>query len=235
MSVKGKIIVIEGTDGTGKATQTQALKDHLTKDGEDIYTMSFPNYDSNSSAAVKMYLGGEITTDSNDIHAKPASMFYAIDRYISYKKYIEPVYKEGNKVIIFDRYTSSNIVHQGSKELAKFEEGSLEGEDALKNIIKWIENAEYVDLGIPRPDITIYLNVPIEYTIKLREGRLNKITGEGKQDILESDTAHLINASKSGLMAAKILGWHVIECIKDNKMRTVEDIHSEIYEAVKKY
>lgn len=234
MSLKGKIIVIEGTDGTGKATQTQALKERLTKDGEDIYSISFPNYDSASSAAVKMYLNGEIASSSDEISSKPASVFYAIDRYISYKKYIEQVYVEKNKVLIFDRYTSSNIIHQGGQEIKKYKDGSKEQEEALENIIKWIENFEYEDMGIPRADITIYLNVPIEYTIELRKKRLNKITGEAKQDLLESDNIHLINASKSGLMAAKLLGWHVIECIKDNKMRTIEDIHDEIYEIVKK-
>lgn len=235
MGLEGKIIAIEGTDGSGKATQAAMLKDRLIREGKDVFSASFPNYESDSSAAVKMYLAGEIAATANEVSAKAASSFYAIDRYISYKRDIEAEYKEAKKVFVFDRYVSSNIIHQGAKQIAGLESGSKESENALKEMIHWVENHEHEDMGIPKPDVVIFLNVPVEYTIKLREQRANKITGEEKQDIHEADINHLLNASKSGVMAAELLGWNVIECVKAGQLRTIEDIHNEIYETISKY
>lgn len=234
MEVKGKLIVIEGTDGSGKATQTAKLKERIQQAGQAIYTTSFPNYDSNSSALVKMYLNGEISGKADDISSKAAATFYAVDRYVTFKKEFESIYKEGGQTLLFDRYAASNIIHQGAKIVSKYNEETQkpEMEKALVSFIQWLDNLEHFDLGIPKADLVIYLNVPIEYTIKLRKERLNKITGKEKQDIHESDISHLINASKAGIMAAEILGWKVIECIKDEKMRTVEDISEEIWQTV---
>lgn len=225
--LNGKIIVIEGTDGSGKQTQTRLLKERLEKEGYEVYTTSFPNYESNSSAAVKMYLGGEISGHANEVSPKAAATFYGIDRYITFKKEFEPIYKEKKKVLIFDRYVASNIIHQGAKII---EQGGETKE--LSDFISWLFSFEHNDLGIPKVDATIYLNVPIETTIKLREERLNKITGGQKQDIHEADTVHLLNASKSGLMAADMLGWNVINCTENGEMRSLEDIHNDIYTAI---
>lgn len=227
-NLKGKIIVIEGTDGSGKQTQTKMLKERLEKEGHEVYTTSFPNYESNSSAAVKMYLNSEIAQNADEISSKAAASFYGIDRYITFKKEFEKIYKEKKKIIIFDRYVASNIIHQG----AKYIKNRAQDEKALACFIDWVYNFEHNDLGIPKADITIYLNVPVEMTTKLREKRLNKITGKQKQDIHETDKSHLVNASKTGLMAAKMLGWNIINCIKDDNIRTIKDIHDEIYRTI---
>ena len=231
MNLNGKIIVIEGTDGSGKQTQTAKLKARLAKEGYEVYTNSFPNYDSDSSAAVKMYLNGEIKPNAEDVSAEAASMFYAIDRYITYKREIEEVYDTQEKVIVFDRWVSSNIIHQGAKVIAEFPEKKL-GRKKLQDFINWLYDIEHRRLGVPEAYRTIYLHVPLEYTIALREKRANKITGGEKQDIHESDDTHLKNASESGLMAAKLIGWDVIECVKDGKMRSIEDIAEEIWQKI---
>ena len=231
MNLSGKIIVIEGTDGSGKQTQTKVLKERLEKCGCKVYTTSFPNYESDSSAAVRMYLNGNIKSNAKDITAKAASMFYAIDRYITFKKEIEPVYERKDSTILFDRWVSSNIIHQGAKLIENISDEE-ERKQALEEFIKWLDSLEHEDLGIPRADTVIYLNVPLEYTIKLRQNRANKITGGEKQDIHESDNSHLKNASQSGMIAAKLLGWNVIECVKDDKMRSIEDISEQIWQIV---
>lgn len=227
--LKGKIIVIEGTDGSGKQTQTKLLKERLNKEGYDVYTTSFPNYESDSSAAVKMYLTGEITTNANEVSPKAAAAFYAIDRYITYKKEFEKIYNDKKHVIIFDRYVASNIIHQGAKII-----NQGENSDALSHFITWLFNFEHNDLKIPKVDITIYLNVPIDVTMKLKSKRPNKITNQVKQDIHESNIDHLLNASKAGLMAAEMLGWNVISCTENGIMRSIEDIHRDIYNTITK-
>lgn len=231
MNLNGKIIVIEGTDGSGKQTQTARLKERLIKEGYDVYTNSFPNYNSDSSAAVKMYLNGEIRPNATEVSAEAASMFYAIDRYITYKREIEEVYAAKDKVIVFDRWVSSNIIHQGAKVVAEFFEKNLRTKK-IQEFINWLYDIEHRRLGVPEAYRTIYLNVPLEYTIALREKRANKITGGDKQDIHESDNSHLKNASESGLMAAKLLGWDVIECVRDGNMRSIEDISEEIWRKI---
>jgi len=227
MCLKGKIIVIEGTDGSGKQTQVGKLTERLIKEGYKVYTNSFPNYKSDSSAAVRMYLKGEIKPKAEDVSAKAASIFYAVDRYITYKKEMEEVYRSGEYVIVLDRYVASNIIHQGAKLI------STGKEKDLAEFIQWLDNLEHGDFEIPRADITIYLNVPVEYTMKLREKRANKITGEKEQDIHEASESHLNDASKAGLTATDKLGWKTIECIKGGNIRAIDDIADEIWNIVK--
>ena len=231
MILNGKIIVIEGTDGSGKQTQSEKLKQRLEDNGYEVYSMSFPNYSSDSSAAVKMYLNGEIREKPTDVSAKAASLFYAVDRYITFKKEIEKVYLEGKKVIVFDRWVASNIIHQGSKLIADMDDEDKKKEELIQ-FIKWLDGIEHNDFEVPKADITIYLNVPTEYTTKLRDNRANKITGGEKQDIHEADKNHLINANMTGLIAAKILNWKVIECVNDGIMRSIEDISEEIWQTI---
>lgn len=229
MKLNGKIIVIEGTDGSGKQTQTALLKQSLENMGYDVYTISFPNYESPSSALVKMYLNGDISNTANQVSAEAASIFYAADRYITYKKEMEEVYKEGKKVILLDRYVGSNIIHQGAKKIKEMENLSKEEqEESLQQFMTWLSNLEYDTLKIPKPDITFFLNVPIDYTIKLREKRVNKITGGDKQDIHEADTNYLKTAYTAGMMASKLLDWKVIPCVENDQMRSIEDIHNDI-------
>jgi len=231
MSLKGKIIVIEGTDGSGKQTQAKLLKERLEQEGYTVYSTSFPNYPSDSSAAVRMYLNGQIKKEAKDVSAKAASAFYAVDRYITYKKEIEPIYTQGESVIVFDRWVESNIIHQGSKLIANIN-GESERSERLIEFITWLSGLEYLDFEVPKPDVTIYLNVPVDYTIELRKNRANKITGGEKQDIHEADARHLIDASVTGMLAANTLNWEVIECVKDGEMRTIEDIAEEIWQRI---
>lgn len=133
MNLNGKIIVIEGTDGSGKQTQTAILRKRLEEEGYKVYSTSFPNYASDSSAAVKMYLNGQICDEAKGVSAKAASVFYAVDRYITYKKEIENVYNEGQHVILFDRWVSSNIIHQGAKLLSDINDKES-AEYELKNL-----------------------------------------------------------------------------------------------------
>ena len=233
MSLKGKIIVIEGTDGSGKQTQAKLLKERLEQEGYTVYSTSFPNYPSDSSAAVRMYLNGQIKKEAKDVSAKAAAAFYAVDRYITYKKEIEPVYTAGESVIVFDRWVESNIIHQGAKEISEIYD-ETERQQKLQEFVLWLHGLEYLDLELPKPDVTIYLNVPVDYTIQLRRNRANKITGGEKQDIHEADERHLIDASTSGMLAAKTLNWQVIECVKDGKMRTIDDIAEEVWQRVNK-
>lgn len=231
MSLNGKIVVIEGTDGSGKQTQARLLKERLEQAGFKVYSTSFPNYSSDSSAAVRMYLNGKIKEHAEDVSAKAASAFYAVDRYITYKREIEQIYKGGESVIVFDRWVESNIIHQGAKMIANIPD-EKERQQHLSSFAKWLYDLEYLDFEVPKPDITIYLNVPLDYTMKLRKNRANKITGGQRQDIHEADDTHLINASESGMMAAKMFNWQVIECVKDGEMRSIEDIAEEVWKRV---
>lgn len=238
MNFNGKIIVIEGTDGSGKETQMKALKSRFEQQGYTVYVKSFPNYESRSSEPVKMYLSGDIGENVNSVAPKAASVFFAIDRYITYKKEIEAIYEAKDQVILFDRFVTSNIIHQASKYImemnSKGEVAEQERLDKLTEFIYWVNNLEHNDLEIPKPDIIIYLNVPIAYTKSLMEGRNNKIDGAQKHDIHERDFAYLEASSVTGLMASKLLGWNVIECVTNNELRTIEDISQEIWQTINK-
>ena len=166
-----------------------------------------------------MYLGGEFGTKPSDVNAYAASAFYAVDRYASYKKVWGQWYENGG-LVLSDRYTTSNAVHQASKE----------PEEKQGEFLKWLYEFEYDRLGLPRPDLVIYLDVPTEYTEKLMRSRENA-TGT-HADIHEKDLAYLTTCRKTGKMAAAFYGWTVIECVRDGRMRSIEDIHEEIYRHV---
>lgn len=233
MKLNGKIIAIEGIDGSGKQTQVEHLKRRLENAGYEVYTKPFPNYDSMSSAPVKMYLQGELGNNPEDVTAKAASILFAVDRYITYKKEMEREYLEGKKVMLLDRYVGSNIIHQASKLISDLQLSDVAKCDKeITDFISWLTNLEYNDFGLPRPDKTIYLNVPVEYAIKLREKRANKITGEKKQDIHEQDNEYLKKCSIVGNTAASLLKWDTVECVNDGKMRTIEEISDEIWNLI---
>ncbi len=223
-----KIFVIEGTDGSGKETQTNLIYKKLVNDGKNVFKTSFPNYDSQSSGPIKEYLAGNISSNPNDISAKAASLFYAVDRYITYKKVVESYYKDDKSIILFDRYISSNLLHQGGKLLGKNNNFSK-----LDEFCDWLLNIELNDLELPKPTQVFFLHVPVDYSILLMKSRNNKFTNDSKKDIHEIDPNHLQNAEASGLYFAKKLNWHIIECIKDNKLRSIEDINNEIYQIIK--
>lgn len=217
----GKLIVIEGTDGSGKSTQFARLSQHLEEDKIAFKHLVFPRYKEESSALIRMYLGGEFGDKPTDVNAYAASAFYAVDRYASYKMDWGKWYEDGG-VVLSDRYTTSNAVHQASKE---------EGE-AQKKYLHWLYEFEYEKLGLPRPDLTIYLDVPTDFTEKMLRGREQATNTHA--DIHEKDMDYLATCRKTGRAAAEYYGWTVIQCVKDGAMRTIDDIHEEIYSAVKK-
>ena len=216
----GKLIVIEGTDGSGKSTQFKRLTEHLAADLQEFKTLVFPRYSEPSSALIRMYLGGEFGTKPSDVNAYAASAFYAVDRYASYKQDWGQWYENGG-LIVSDRYTTSNAVHQTSKE----------PKEKQPDFLKWLYELEYERLGLPRPDLTIYLDVPTDFTEKLLRGR--EAATNTHADIHEKDMQYLATCRETGRAAAAFYGWTVIECVKDGRMRSIEDIHEEIYRHVR--
>ena len=217
----GKLIVIEGTDGSGKSTQFKRLTEHLQQSGQDFRTLVFPRYSEPSSALIRMYLGGEFGTNPSDVNAYAASSFYAVDRYASYKQDWGKWYEEGG-LIVSDRYTTSNAVHQTAKE----------PKEKQSEFLKWLYEFEYDRLGLPRPDLTIYLDVPTAFTEKLMRQREQQTNTQA--DIHEQDMSYLATCRETGRAAARFYGWHIIDCVRDGQMRSIDDIHNEIFALVQK-
>ena len=215
----GKLIVIEGTDGSGKSTQFRLLTGRLEQEGKAFQKLVFPQYSEPSSALIRMYLGGEFGTKPTDVNAYAASAFFAVDRYASYKKVWGQWYENGG-LILSDRYTTSNAVHQASKETPESQAAFL----------KWLYEFEYDHLGLPKPDLTIYLDVPTDFTEKMMRRREQDTNTHA--DIHEQDMTYLATCRRTGKAAAEFYGWTVINCVKDGKMRTIQDIHEEIYRHV---
>ena len=215
----GKLIVIEGTDGSGKSTQFKKLTQRLEAEGRAFQQLEFPQYSEPSSALIKMYLGGEFGNKPSDVNAYAASAFYAVDRYASYKKVWGQWYENGG-LVVTGRYTTSNAVHQASKE----------PEDKQADFLKWLYEFEYDKMGLPAPDLTIYLDVPTDFTEKMM--RVREAETNTHADIHEQDLEYLATCRRTGKAAAEYYGWTVIQCVKDGKMRSIEDIHEEIYRNV---
>ena len=215
----GKLIVIEGTDGSGKSTQFRLLSEHLNADKISFKNLVFPRYQEESSALIRMYLGGQFGSRPSDVNAYAASAFYAVDRYASYKMDWGQWYASGG-LVLSDRYTTSNAVHQASKETG----------NARREYLKWLYEFEYDKLKLPRPDLVIYLDVPTDFTEKMLRGREQSTNTQA--DIHEQDLEYLATCRRTGKAAAAFYGWTVIDCIKDGSMRSIEDIHEEIYRHV---
>ena len=215
----GKLIVIEGTDGSGKSTQFKLLTERLTRENVAFQKLVFPQYSEPSSALIRMYLGGEFGTSPSDVNAYAASAFYAVDRYASYKKVWGEWYENGG-LVVSDRYTTSNAVHQTSKE----------PEEKQAEFLEWLYAFEYDRLGLPRPDLTIYLDVPTDFTEKMMRSR--EAATNTHADIHEQDLSYLATCRRMGKNAAAFYNWTVIECVRDGAMRSIEDIHEEIYRHV---
>lgn len=216
----GKLIVIEGTDGSGKSTQFGLLTQRMARENIEFQKLVFPQYSEESSALIRMYLGGEFGRAPSDVNAYAASAFYAVDRYASYKKVWGDYYQKGG-LILSDRYTTSNAVHQASKE----------PEDQQEAFLKWLYEFEYDRLGLPSPDLTIYLDVPTDFTEKLMRSR--EAATNTHADIHEQDMQYLATCRRMGKKAAAYYHWTVVECVREGKMRTIEDIHEEIYGLVR--
>lgn len=215
----GKLIVIEGLDGSGKATQTKKLKEYLAENNEPVMQISFPDYDSPASSLVKMYLGGELGDNPNDVNAYAASSFYAVDRVASYLQNWKKDYESGT-TILCDRYATSNIIYQ----MSKFPK------EKWDSFIAWQYDFEYNKLGLPAPDKVIYLDVEPEVSQKLMLKRY--LGDESKKDIHEKNLEFLLTCRKSALYAADKLNWTVISCTENGEMKPIEEIFSEILNAL---
>lgn len=218
---KGKLIVLEGLDGSGKATQAKLLAAHLKEQGFSVREITFPNYESDSSALVKMYLAGQFGQHPDDVNAYAASSFYAVDRYASYKKDWGNFYENGG-IIIADRYTTSNAVHQCSK---------LPPEQ-WESFLGWLFDFEFHLLGLPAPDEVIYLQVDPAVSQKLMTQRYHG--DESRKDVHEKDTEYLARSRCAAEYCAAHLGWAVVHCTSGDNMRSIEDIQAEVQEIVLK-
>lgn len=215
----GKFIVIEGLDGSGKATQTELLRKTLESKGNKVTKLTFPDYDNPSSSLVKMYLGGELGDKPSDVNAYAASAFYSVDRVASYLQFWKKDY-DNDKIILADRYATSNIIYQMSK-LPKEEWDSF---------IEFQEDFEYNKLNVPKPDLIIYLDVEPDVSQKLLSGRYKG--DESKKDLHEKNLDFLLNCRRSALYAADKLGWKRITCTANGEMRTIEEISKDIINIV---
>ena len=217
----GYIVVIEGTDGSGKQTQSVKLYERLKAEGYNVIRQSFPNYESNSSAPVKMYLGGELCENASDMDAYQTSALFAVDRLCTYQKDLKSHYDAGG-IIILDRYTQSNMLHQAGKikDLAQRDE-----------FLEWLDNFEFNELKLPRADKVIFLDVPPKVSMRLARER-GELKAGTKQDIHEKDAGHLIDAYNSGKYVANKYNWQVISCVANDNLRSIDEIHEEIYENV---
>ena len=215
MERKGKLIVIEGVDGTGKTTQVKRLRQALQDRGTPARVVFFPNYDSESSALVKMYLRGEMGREPGDVNAYAASAFYAVDRYASFKRDWEDFYRGGG-VVIADRYTTSNAVHQCSKL----------PEDQWPDFLRWLFHFECDLLGIPAPDRVIFLQAEAAVTEKLLLARYGG--DESREDIHEADRAYMARARKAAEYCCCTLGWTPLLCTDGGAMRSIEAIHQDL-------
>lgn len=218
--MSGRLIVIEGLDGSGKATQAARLTAALAGQGKNVKQITFPDYASDSSALIKMYLSGKFGSHPDDVNAYAASTFFSVDRYASYKTDWGAFYNAGG-IVVSDRYTTSNAVHQCSKLPPMHWDGFL----------NWLFDFEYKKFGIPAPDAVIYLAVDPEISQKLITERYHG--DETKKDIQEKDTDYLARSRAAAEYCARTLGWHRIECTAQDAngtkfMRSVEDINAEI-------
>ena len=217
----GKLIVIEGLDGSGKSTQLDLLYKNLKKENIDCKTVSFPDYENPSSTLVKMYLAGEFGKKPGDVNAFAASVFYAADRYASFKSAWGEYYNNGGTVIA-GRYTTSNAVHQASKL----------PENEWEDFLSWLYDFEYNKIAIPKPDKVIFLDMPIEVSQKLLTKRYEG--DNSKKDIHESDTEYLDRCRKAALFTAKFSGWETIPCAENGEARSIEDISKDVLNSVLK-
>ena len=219
--MNGTLYVIEGVDGSGKATQTERLYQALLAQGKNVRKVSFPDYDSPSSSLIKMYLNGEFGTDPQSVNAFATSVFFAVDRFASFRKDWQQFYEDGG-IIIADRYVTSNLVHQA---------GKIADTDEKERYIAWLSDLEYNIFGLPKPDCVIFLDMPPAYSLRLRQQR-----GELKQglsaDIHEADQQYLQQAYDNAIGIAKHQNWHTISCVADGEIRAIDDIHQEILQTI---
>lgn len=215
--MSGRLIVIEGTDGSGKSTQLARLCERLELEKIDFKKITFPRYSEQSAALLKMYLNGEFGTSPDCVNAYAASTFFAVDRFASFKMDWQKYYEDGG-LIICDRYTTSNAVHQATK---------LPEGDAAP-FLEWLFDFEYQKLGLPKPSCVFFLDMPPDYALtllKIRQGESG--------DIHEKDHEYLAKCRARAVDLCVSQNWQKINCTNGDKMRTIDDIHTEIYKKIR--
>ena len=215
----GRLIVIEGLDGSGKSTQLELLNKRLTEMKIPVRAISFPDYESDSSALVKMYLSGRFGDKPSDVNPFAASLFYCVDRYASFKEKWGKYYL-GGEVIIAGRYTTSNAIHQTSKL----------NEAEWKPFLDWLYDIEYEKVGIPKPDLVIFLDMPVEISQKLLSGRYKG--NESSKDIHERDVDYLNRCRRAAKFVADYSGYKTVSCASDGEPRSLNSISDEILSLV---
>lgn len=215
----GKLIVLEGLDGSGKSTQLNRLAAALPARGVDCRTVSFPDYDSDSSALVRMYLSGAFGDKPDDVNAYAAATFYAVDRYASFRRSWGDFYNAGGTVLS-GRYVTSNAVHQASK-LPR---------EAWGAFLDWLSDFEYNKLGVPRPDLVLFLDMPTDVSQRLLANRYGG--DENRRDIHERDLAYLEHCRQAARFAAQVWGWQTVPCAHDGQARPIDDIAAELLDRV---
>ncbi len=220
--MKGKFIVIEGTDGSGKKTQAKILCEKLNEAGINCIVQSFPNYDSPACTPVKMYLNGEFG-DIGCLDAYQANSLYAVDRLCTMMGLKDHIENGGS--IVFDRYVESTMLHQAAL---------IENQEERDKFLDYVNDFEFGKLKLPKPDLVIFLDVPVEVSKKLADSRGEYKSGN-KKDILEQDISHLTKAYNSGKYVANKYGWTQISCLNESgNLKSIEEISNDIFEVVKK-
>ena len=219
MEKQGILIILEAGDASGKETQTRLLYERLLTEGRDVTRVSFPDYGSDSSALVRMYLRGDFGAQAADVDAYAASAFFAVDRYASFHTKWGEAYNRGG-VILSDRYVTSNLAHQAVK---------LADEKARQEYFAWLDDFEYVRLGLPRPNLVVFLDMPPEASDRLLAARAKET---GAPDIHERDRTYLHRVHAAYAEAAERFGWARVSCGQGTTPRAPEDIAADVYQAV---
>ena len=216
----GKLIVLEGLDGSGKTTQSTLLLEMLRGEGLDVYPLSFPAYENESSSLVRMYLGGAMGDDPDAVNAYAASMFYASDRYITYLQSWKSAAEDPDKLILATRYTTANAYHQ----LAKLQREQWDG------FLDWLYDFEFVKLGLPKPDTVLLLEMP-EAISSAQVQHRSETTGSAR-DIHERDGDYLSRCREAAIYAADRLGWIRVPCVEDGALLPREVITRRLRDAL---
>lgn len=218
--MRGKLVVLEGTDGSGKATQARLMASRLTAEGVSFRELDFPRYGNPFAEPARLYLAGALGAKPGDVSACAASVLYAVDRYASYREDWGAAYEAG-ELILANRYTTSNAVHQASK----LEPGERE------DFLDWLFDLEYRRLALPEPDLVVYLDLPVEISDRLLRQRQERTHTQA--DIHEQDEDYLRRCRQSAREIVRTLGWTCIDCSRNGALRSPEDIHAEIWELVR--
>ena len=218
---KGKLIIIEAGDGSGKATQTRALYEHLLADGHRVHRIEFPDYEADSSMLVRMYLRGDFGGHAEDVNAFAASTFFAVDRYASFRMKWKKFYDAGD-IILADRYTTSNMVHQAVK---------LTDAKERDEFLDWLWDLEFTKMGLPVPDRVVFLNMDPAIADRLIAARAQE-TGQAK-DIHEKDADYLHRCHQAYVVLAQKYGWSQVKCDQAGQLCSIEAIHAEVYQAIR--